>query len=301
MVLPPLSIQTTIASILSAYDDLIENNKQRIRLLEQMAEEIYKEWFVRMRFPGYETAKFVDGLPEGWEKVKLKDCFQFYIGGGWGDDFPSGKNCEPAYVVRGTDIPAARIGNLNFEVLRYHSVSNLLSRKLKANDIVFEVSGGTESQSLGRTLLISTLLLDRFDQDLICASFCKVIRVEQETISPVIIYQLLNRLYKTGETMLYQVQSTGISNFKFEKFIEGQNVLIPTKVIQHEFDKIICPMVDEIQVLGAKNQLLQQTRDLLLPRLISGKLSVEHLLEQAEEGMAMAAEPGGDYQAPAKE
>jgi len=68
---PPLLIQNKIASILSSYDEIIENNKQRIKLLEEMAEEIYKEWFVRLRFPGYESCNIVDGLPEGWEKNKL--------------------------------------------------------------------------------------------------------------------------------------------------------------------------------------------------------------------------------------
>jgi len=78
---PKKENRSTIASILSAYDDLFENNKQRIRLLEQMAEEIYKEWFVRMRFPGYESAKFVDGLPEGWSKTSITNLVEIISGG----------------------------------------------------------------------------------------------------------------------------------------------------------------------------------------------------------------------------
>lgn len=69
---PPLIIQKRIAAVLSAYDDLIENNNRRIELLEKAAQEIYKEWFVRFRFPGYEHAKFVNGLPEGWKIIRLK-------------------------------------------------------------------------------------------------------------------------------------------------------------------------------------------------------------------------------------
>ena len=292
--LPTLATQQKIASILSAYDELIENNKQRIKLLENMAEEIYKEWFVRLRFPNYENTQFVDGLPIGWEETRLRECFEHYIGGGWGDDSPNGKNDIPAHVIRGTDIPNARVGNLNFDVLRYHSSSNLSSRKLQANDIVFEVSGGTETQSLGRSLLVSQSMIERFDENIICASFCKLIRVKQEKTSGLFIYLLLNRLYKTGEIMLFQVQSTGISNYKFEEFIEKQKVQIPTKEVQNEFDRLIQPMFDEIQLLGAKNQLLQQTRDLLLPRLISGKLSVEGLAKekvyQLEPTLSMVAE-----------
>ena len=246
----PLPTQQKIASILSAYDDLIENNKHRIQLLEEMAEEIYKEWFVRMRFPGFENTRFFNeageevphgtagALPEGWEKVKLLDCLKFYIGGGWGSDVPDNKFTKPAYVIRGTDIPNAKKGDLNFEVLRFHLPSNLKSRKLRSNDLIFEVSGGTESQSLGRTVFVTESMLKRFDQSLICASFCKLIRIKNEVVTPIYIYTLLNRLYSTGEIMLFQVQSTGISNYKFEDFIRYQWVQVPNKEIQKSFEEI---------------------------------------------------------------
>jgi type I restriction enzyme S subunit len=141
---------------------------------------------------------------------------------------------------------------------------------------------------------MSQSLIDKFDHGVICASFCKSIRVKEDYISAVYIYLLLNRLYVTGEIMLFQVQSTGISNYKFEDFIERQKILIPKMEVQVAFDKIVKPMLDEIQILGSKNQLLQQTRDLLLPRLISGKLSIEHLLAE-EENLAIAAEPEYAY------
>lgn len=79
-----LKIQQKIAAILSAYDDLIENNKRRIALLEKMAEEIYREWFVRFRFPYWENAEFEKGIPVGWEVVRFRDVVKYYIGGGWG-------------------------------------------------------------------------------------------------------------------------------------------------------------------------------------------------------------------------
>ena len=79
--LPSNSIQKKVAAILSAYDELIENNQRRIALLEKMAEEIYREWFVRLRFPGHEKVKVIKGLPQGWRLVKLKDAFKFTGGG----------------------------------------------------------------------------------------------------------------------------------------------------------------------------------------------------------------------------
>ena len=78
--LPPIKVQDKIAAILSAYDDLIENNKRRIALLENMAEEIYREWFVRFRFPGYQTAEFEQGIPKGWGETKISNVVNFKSG-----------------------------------------------------------------------------------------------------------------------------------------------------------------------------------------------------------------------------
>lgn len=304
--LPNLPTQQKIASILSAYDDLIENNNQRIQLLEEMAKEIYKEWFVRLRFPGYQDCKYVDkdrqevsqgtvgALPEGWRVKKLRDCLSHYIGGGWGEEEPKGKFIKPAHVIRGTDMPDFKIGKLNFDVLRYHTKSNLSSRKCKPNDIIFEVSGGTESQSLGRTVFITQKALDRFKEPVIAASFCKLLRVNPVIVSPYYINQVLLRMYQTGELKVFQVQSTGLSNYQFEDFIEATKVKIPSREVQLQFEEIVKPMSEEIQILGEKNQLLQETRDLLLPRLISGKLSVEDL-DKNSDSLTMAAEPNPQY------
>ncbi|MGB3777109.1 MAG: restriction endonuclease subunit S [Tunicatimonas sp.] len=280
---PPLPIQKKIASILSAYDELIENNNQRIQLLETMAEEIYKEWFVRLRFPGYQDTPVVDGVPEGWEKKRLRELIEHYIGGGWGEEAPEIGSLEPAYVVRGTDIPDLCNGVINYEILRYHKKSNLKSRLLIPGDIIFEVSGGTEDQSLGRLSIVTQELLNRLDYPLICASFCKLIRSKSQEFSPFLLHSTLKRMYSTGEIKVFQVQSTGISNYQFEDFIDSQKLLEPPVEIQKKFDDIICPMYSEIQFLGAKNEVLKETRDLLLPRLISGKLSVEHLLNDDQQ------------------
>lgn len=283
---PSLQTQNKITSILSAYDDLIDNNHQRIQLLEEMAEDIYKEWFVRMRFPGYQDCKYFDkegkevewgtdgALPEGWEVKNFRNCLSHYIGGGWGQEVSKGRNIVPAHVLRGTDIPKFNVGQLNFDVLRFHTESNLSSRICEPNDIIFEVSGGTEEQSLGRTAFMIKSALDRFDAPVIGASFCKLLRVNSKIISPFIINGLLNRMHSTNELKVFQVQSTGISNYQFEDFIDATKIVIPKKSIQNQFEKLVAPMIDKIQLLGAKNQLLQETRDLLLPRLISGKLSV---------------------------
>lgn len=141
--IPDLETQEKIAHILSTYDELIENNNRRIQILEKSAEEIYKEWFVRMRFPGHENTKFEKGIPEGWEVKRIGNIISFDIGGGWGKDEKENDFIKKAYVIRGTDIPDMKCGKFNYEMLRFHKESNLRSRRLEDGDIIFEASGGS--------------------------------------------------------------------------------------------------------------------------------------------------------------
>lgn len=188
VVLPKVSIQKRIADILTTYDNLIENNNKRIKLLEQMAESLYKEWFVRFRFPGYEDVEFVGSslgkLPSTFNIVKIGTVIEYYIGGGWGEEELSELFPEEAYVVRGTDFPNVKHGILDSCPLRYHKSSNYNQRAFKVDDIAFEVSGGTQKQPVGRSILITERQLDRFNNRLICASFCKLIRCNIKKVSP---------------------------------------------------------------------------------------------------------------------
>jgi len=174
--LPPLPTQQLIASILSAYDDLIEVNNQRINLLEQTARELYKEWFVRMRFPGYKQAKFKKGIPVDWKIKPIGKVIDYHIGGGWGNEKADNLFSVAGFVIRGTDIPKIRAGQCNPEVYRFHKASNMKSRQLIEGDIVFETAGGSEGQPLGRTCYITQEILDAYGDKVMAASFCKQIR-----------------------------------------------------------------------------------------------------------------------------
>lgn len=273
-----LSEQKRIAHILSAYDKLIENNNKRIKLLEQMAENLYKEWFVRFRYPGYEDVEFKDSplgkIPTIFDVVKIGTLIDYYIGGGWGEEEASEQFSQEAFVVRGTDFPNVRYGVLNSCPLRYHKPSNYEKRKFEENDIAFEVSGGTQEQPVGRSIMITKRQLGRFNNKLICASFCKRIRCNPQKINPRYLYHWLQYMYNTRMIDQFQLQSTGIINFQFEYFLRKGNVLIPSKDIMEEFTKLVEPICDEIDILAEQNSKLIAQRDLLLPRLMSGKLEV---------------------------
>ena len=275
VIFPEYDIQKKIAAILSAYDDLIENNKRRIALLENLAEEIYREWFVRFRFPGYQGAKFEKGIPEGWEIKKFRDIVSYYIGGGWGEENQSLTFNEGAYVIRGTDIPKLSSGDYSDAIYRYHKTSNFKSRNFEKNDFIFEVSGGSKNQLLGRNLMISQGILSLFENRVICASFCKLIRFDRLQVSTYFMKYFLKLYYQCDLVGIYQVQSTGISNYQFESFLSYQTIVVPDKKTNNKFEKKIKPIIEQQENLAFTNQKLIETRDSLLPRLISGKLSVE--------------------------
>ncbi len=273
---PPLPLQRRIAGILSAYDELIENNQRRIRLLEAMARALYREWFVQFRFPGYEKIPRVTSclgdFPQGWEVKTLESLMVDHIGGGWGKETADEDHYEPAWVIRGTDIPDARSSCIADIPHRYHAVSNLRTRRLQAGDILFEVSGGSKGQPVGRTLLITEKLLLAFgDESVICASFCKRVRPDAVCYGSELLYLSFLEAYESGEIEQFQVQSTGISNFKWTEYIAKTARVIPPAPLREHFRGRVAPLFAQIATHGLQIQNLRRTRDLLLPRLMAGK------------------------------
>ena len=274
-----LDVQHRIASILSTYDTLIENNTKRIRLLEKMAENLYKEWFVRFRFPGHEKVEFGESkygkLPNTFRILRMNEVFDYYIGGGWGEEEQSEDFPEEASVIRGADFPNVWHYDVSSCPRRFHKAKNYAARQLQAGDIVMEISGGTSEQPVGRTVLATQELIDRFEGGrVICASFCKLIRVDKEIVSPYYFYYWMKFLYDTRIIDRFQLQSTGIINFKFEPFLRKGDVMLPPKEIMEAFEKQVSVLHKEMNQLAKQNTLLARQRDLLLPRLMSGKLEV---------------------------
>jgi type I restriction enzyme S subunit len=271
--LPDLKVQQIIGLILSQYDDLIATKRKKIQVLEEMVMRTYREWFIHMRFPGYEHTPKVDGLPQGWQCLAIGDMLSSYIGGGWGEEDASEKFCKPAFVIRGSDIPSILQGIPNYDIYRYHSKSNLKSRKLNPRDIIFEISGGSDSQPLGRNCIITNSLLHSYGGDVICASFCKRLVPKQDM--SFFLYTYLQQIYRMGLLDTFCVRTTGISNFKFEAFIKFQKVVVPSNELLISFNKIASPIYEEISTIGNQIGHISKMRDKLLPQLMSGKLEVK--------------------------
>ena len=275
-----LEDQRKIAAILSAYDDLIENNTRRITILEEMAQAIYREWFVHFRFPGHEQVAMVDSelgpIPEGWEWIGYSELLESYLGGGWGLEEPSEKETRPVVVIRGTDFDDVRLGNELRAPIRYITESSLEKRRLQEGDVVVENSVNASSRCVGSNLLITRGTLNRIGMDTIAASFCKVFRPHDPKLG-VLIHLHLKYLYGEGRMEFYQhVATNGIGNFQASRFVNSEAMPLPKD------EALLAEMIGLLKDLttsnyAERNANLRRTRDLLLPRLISGEIDVSEL------------------------
>ena len=267
--IPSIESQKQIGQILSSYDDLIENNHKQIKLLEEAAQRLYKEWFVDLRFPGYENVEIVNGVPEGWHRKTVRECLQMYIGGGWGKEEATAKNTILGRVIRGTDINDIKSGSLDGIPLRYHTENDKNKRTLYVNDIVFELSNGNIN-NIGRSLLIDEPMLKKCGPNTICASFCKVLR-PIDRIHALILYGEIQDMQISGRMMPFKKRgSNGINNFAFEDFLKHELLIPPNMILVLTIENIM----KKISIIQNQISLLVQVRNRLLPKLMNGELEV---------------------------
>lgn len=258
--IPEFSVQQKIAAILAAYDDLIENNNKRIALLEKAAEEIYREWFVRMRFPGWEQTKFVKGVPERWEVKKLGELVTTQYGYTTSaEDIVTGIK-----FLRITDIVPNVI---DWDNVPFCSIDDGSKNKylLCEGDIVVARTGATVGYAkrinkLHPTSIFASYLVRLKPKSTIQSIFLGM-TVESSK------YKEFINMFITGAAQP-QANATVMSLFP---------LLLPTNDLLLQFNKIIEPIFDKKEQFILINSKLKQSRDLLLSRLISGKLSVEAL------------------------
>ena len=272
--LPDLPVQCRIAGILSAYDDLIENNQKQIKLLEEAAQRLYKEWFIDLRFPGHENVKIVDGIPEGWEKCLLSDIIGYEIGGGWCEEKPTEKCDIPAYVIRGTDLYGVTHGDSVDIPYRFHEKKNLDARRLADGDIIFEVSGGSKTEGVARTALIRSAMLEQWSEPAMCASFCKLIRVREPKYAQ-LLFNTFQYMRASGKTTEYDKRSaSSIVNYRWKNFLATETVLIPDEVMLEKYNALANNMYQLIVQKSISIEKAKGARDRLLPKLVSGEIEV---------------------------
>ncbi|MBN8724991.1 MAG: restriction endonuclease subunit S [Acidobacteria bacterium] len=267
IIVPPLATQRRIAAILSAYDELIENNSRRIKILEEMARMIYQEWFVKFRFPGHEQAKFVESplgmIPVGWEVVCLEDiCTKITDGSHW----------SPISVDKGYPMASVKdMHNWGFWVnecrkISFEDYGKLIKSNCKPlrNDILIAKDGS----------YLKHVFVVRESIEIVILSSIAILRTN-ERVNP----DFLAMTLKSSNTIARLkgfVSGVAIPRIVLKDFRKFQVICPPISLQEKWFNatepifKICCDLVK-------KNEILKQTRDMLLPKLISGEIDVSNL------------------------
>ena len=247
---------STIIDVLSTYDALIETNNKRIKILEQMAEELYKEWFVRFRFPGYETAEFENGIPKGWEITRADDVIEFN--------------------------PTIKAENqMEFRIIPMESLS---TNSMLLDESKFEVESGIKGRRSqnGDTLLAKitpclengkTGFVARLEDGEVAGGSTEFIVMRSKKLSSYYVYLLARSQYFRQTAILSMNGADGRQRVDEGK-IKAMKLPVPPMCTVELFDSFVKPLFDEILHLSKVNQNLIKQRDLLLPRLMSGKLEV---------------------------
>ena len=274
--------QKRIASILSSFDDKIELNNKTNKILEEMAQTIFEEWFINFNFPnangkpykksgGEMIGSELGGIPKGWKVGVIGDLISNLFNGDWGKDKNKEKYTEEVICIRGADIGDISKGFDGKPVIRFILEKNLKSKKLLEGDIVIECSGGSPTQSTGRCIFVTENLLSTYDKPLICTNFCKVIKVKEKEYMGY-TYNLLWYLYNTRLFFLFENGTTGIKNLDINNLFKRHPIFIPDKKVVSEFNKIFLNLIDLMHANKKENEKLSKIRDSLLPKLMAGEI-----------------------------
>lgn len=255
--LPDVPTQEHIADILSAYDDLIEVNNRRIELLEQAAQELYKEWFVRFRFPGHENVKFENGLPKGWKRNKIKKYYSTCSGG-----TPSRDN--PHYFENGI-FPWIKTGEIKDcliidteERITMEAIYNSSAKILPKNAVAMAMYG------------VNIGLLAYIDGQMTCNQACCVFTDKRPFSSKHYLYQYLKSIREYLLLISFGAAQQNLS----QELIQNVKIVMPPDNLIIVYEKQADDIYANIKNLLLKNKNLVKQRDMLLPRLMNGKLEV---------------------------
>jgi len=267
--LPPLSTQRKIAAILSAYDDLIENNTRRIAILEEMAQSLYREWFVHFRFPGHEKKCMVESalgmIPEGWEVVKSSDAMEID---------------PPTKVLKDGEKPFVSMAGLSTASMLIDTVEMRAGNsgsKFKNGDTLFaRITPCLENGKIGFVQFLPS------DQAVAFGS-TEFIVLRSNALCPEYVYLMARSNEFRDNATKSMSGATGRQRVQiacFDKFL----IAHPDSKTLTAFSEQVEPFFRNIYVLAQKNVNLRRTRDLLLPKLISGEVDVEGLEVAGVEG-----------------
>jgi type I restriction enzyme, S subunit len=251
---PTPASQRRVANILSVYHDLIENNRRRMALLEEAARQLYREWFVCLRFPGHEHARVTNGVPEGWERMPTPQAVHINLRTPLSDS-------DEHWWVEMADLPTDSMVIQN----AVRRVGRSGSKFQNGDTLLARITPCLENGKTGFVNFMAEGEVGRGSTEFIV--------LRSATVTPEFVY-CLARTYEFRENAVKSmVGSSGrqrVQESCFEKFM----VLVPPKVLLTMFSDFVVPIFAQIKALHAQNQKLRAARDLLLPRLMSGEVAV---------------------------
>lgn len=255
MVLPPIEIQKQIAGILSAYDDLIENNQKQIKLLEEAAQRIYKEWFVDLRFPGHENTKIVDGVPEGWNICPFSSKVDIMSGGTPKTSIPDYYNGRiPFYTPKDSD--GAFFAYKTQMNITEGGLKNCNSRLYPPKTVIITARG-----TVGKTTILAVPMA--MNQS------CYALKMK-ENDAPYYLFFALNNEIKALQTMA----NGGVFNTIIGKTFDSINIQIPKDPLIYGFEETVRPFMEQIKNKLQANSKLVEARNRLLLKMMNGEVKV---------------------------
>ena len=265
---------TAICSYSRRRRRFLATRRPRNHNLEMQAQALYKSWFVD--FEPFKDSTFVASelgmIPEGWHVGHLDELILDTYNGDWGKDEPMGSFVKRVFCIRGADIPSIRLGDSGKMPTRFIQEKHFLSKSLRNDDIVIEISGGSPTQSTGRYCRITSELVERYGNSLICTNFCKALR-PRDGYSLFVSY-LWNDLYERGVMFSYENGTTGIKNLDLMGILSGESIIIPDEHTVNEFSRIVSAINGQILFNGHENERLEEQRDLILPKLMKGTIDL---------------------------
>lgn len=302
----PLSFeaQKAVCEFLSKVNGLRLHLRYQNTTLEAIAQRLFRSWFVNFNpvhakaagkepeamsaelaalFPSEFEDSELGPIPKGWSVTTFGECLAHTIGGDWGKDALDEKHTQSVRVIRGTDIPDLLNSNSSTVPRRFVQPSKFKQRTLQPYDLVIEVSGGSKDQSTGRALMVTRSMLSELGAPSVPTSFCRLFRPTTASLG-VFLGRRLKWHYDEGHMWGYQIQSTGIANFQTQFFLSTDKMAVPPEALLEKFKEIVGPMLESS--CNPVIRALAELRDHLLPRLISGKLSLEEAEQAVKEATA---------------
>lgn len=289
--LPLLSYerQKKLGNILKTINEKININNLIILSLEQLSQTLFKQWFIDFEFPNEEGKPYkssggemveseLGNIPKSWTYSYFSNFVKQTVGGDWGKENVEKNYVEQVSIIRGADIPELTKGTDNKIPTRFILKKNYENKKLLSGDIVIEISGGSPTQSTGRSIFINENIISRYNDKVLCTNFCRIIR-PVDFDKGLWLQMYINYLYKKNVFFNFENGTTGIKNLDLNAILNKYKIVSPSEDVIHLFSEKIKVILTSIQNLGMENKRLAKLRDTLLPKLLSGEIEIPDDLE----------------------